>query len=68
MARVTEYRCDPELTDLVNRASTRCSGCASGRALPAVYGRQAFKVGGRFKFWGGLTVEAAGGGPGLVES
>src|SRR5438034_442911 len=24
--------------------------------------------GGRFKFWGGLTVEASGGGPGLVEA
>jgi tricarballylate dehydrogenase len=37
------------------------------RFLPA-YGRQAFKVDGRFKFWGGAHVEAAGGGPGLVEA
>ena len=34
----------------------------------AAWGRQAFKIGGKFKFWGGLTVEAVGGGPGLVES
>jgi len=34
----------------------------------AAWGRQAFNIGGRFKFWGGLTVEAVGGGPGLVES
>ena len=33
-----------------------------------IYGRQAYKVDGKFKFWGGLTVEAWGGGPGLVES
>lgn len=33
-----------------------------------IWGRQAFKVDGRFKFWGGLTVEAWGGGPGLVEA
>ena len=33
-----------------------------------MWGRQAFKVDGRFRFWGGLTVEAWGGGPGLVES
>ena len=33
-----------------------------------IYGRQAFKVDGKFKFWGGLTVEAWGGGPGLVEA
>ena len=33
-----------------------------------IYGRQAFKIDGKFKFWGGLTVEAWGGGPGLVEA
>jgi tricarballylate dehydrogenase len=33
-----------------------------------IWGRQAYRIGGRFKFWGGLTVEAWGGGPGLVES
>lgn len=32
-----------------------------------IYGRQAFKVDGRFKFWGGLTVEAVGGGRGLMD-
>ncbi|MCH6588793.1 MAG: FAD-dependent tricarballylate dehydrogenase TcuA, partial [Proteobacteria bacterium] len=32
-----------------------------------MFGRQAFEIDGRFKFWGGLTVEAWGGGPGLVE-
>jgi len=32
------------------------------------YGRQAFKVDGKYKFWGGLCVEAWGGGPGLVET
>ena len=33
-----------------------------------IWGRQAFKVDGRFKFWGGLTIESHGGGPGLVAS
>lgn len=37
------------------------------RFLPS-YGRQTYKVGGRQVFWGGLTIEAAGGGFGLVES
>ena len=36
------------------------------RSAP-IWGRQAFKVDGRFKFWGGLTIESHGGGPGLVE-
>jgi tricarballylate dehydrogenase len=30
-------------------------------------GRQAFKVGDVYRFWGGLTVEAVGGGAGLIE-
>jgi tricarballylate dehydrogenase len=33
-----------------------------------IWGRQAYRVGGRFRFWGGLTVEAWGGGPGLIET
>ena len=37
------------------------------RFIP-IYGRQAFKIDGKFKFWGGLTVESVGGGPGLVDS
>src|SRR5580700_4018531 len=37
-----------------------------GVRLIPIYGRQAFKIDGKFKFWGGLTVESVGGGPGLV--
>jgi tricarballylate dehydrogenase len=37
------------------------------RFLPS-YGRQTYKVDGRQVFWGGLTIEAAGGGLGLMES
>jgi len=31
------------------------------------YGRQAFKVDGKYRFWGGLCVETWGGGEGLIE-
>jgi tricarballylate dehydrogenase len=41
---------------------------SKGVRFTAAWGRQAFNINGRFKFWGGLTVEAVGGGPGLVES
>ena len=41
---------------------------SKGVRFAPIYGRQAFKVGGRFKFWGGLTVEAWGGGPGLIDA
>ncbi|MFP6714962.1 MAG: FAD-dependent tricarballylate dehydrogenase TcuA [Alphaproteobacteria bacterium] len=70
MARVTEYRSDPDLVDLlVKRSMTTLLWMRDkGVRFVPIYGRQAFKVGGRFKFWGGLTVEAWGGGPGLVDA
>ena len=70
MARVTEYRCDPDLTELLVKRSldTALWMRSKGVRFTAAWGRQAFKVEGRFKFWGGLTLEAVGGGPGLVES
>jgi tricarballylate dehydrogenase len=69
MARVTEYRCDPDLTELLvkNSLSTVTWMRSKGIRFTAAWGRQAFNIGGKFKFWGGLTVEAVGGGPGLIE-
>jgi len=70
MARVTQHRASPDLVELLIRRShptlkwLRTKGV---RFVP-IYGRQAFKVDGKFKFWGGLTVEAWGGGPGLVDA
>ncbi|MEM7224745.1 MAG: FAD-dependent tricarballylate dehydrogenase TcuA [Pseudomonadota bacterium] len=70
MGRVTEYRCDPDLVELLVRRSkaTLLWMASKGVRFQPIYGRQAFKVDGRFTFWGGLTVEAWGGGPGLVEA
>jgi tricarballylate dehydrogenase len=70
MARVTEYRCDPDLTELLVKESFPAVHWmrSKGVRFTAAWGRQAFNIGGRFKFWGGLTVEAVGGGPGLVDS
>ena len=70
LARVTEHRTDPELADLIVRRSFDTLRWMRGkgvRFLP-IYGRQAFKVDGRFTFWGGLTLETWGGGPGLVDA
>jgi tricarballylate dehydrogenase len=68
MARVTEYRTDPDMAELLVKRSraTLLWMRDKGIRFAPIYGRQAFKVDGRFKFWGGLTVEAVGGGPGLV--
>jgi tricarballylate dehydrogenase len=70
MARLTEYRCDPDLTEVLIRNSLKTVAWmrSKGVRFTAAWGRQAFNLGGKFKFWGGLTIEAVGGGPGLVES
>jgi tricarballylate dehydrogenase len=70
MGRVTEYRTDPELCELLVTRSKETMRWMQGKGIRFVpiYGRQAFKVDGKFKFWGGLTVEAWGGGPELIAS
>jgi len=68
MGRVTEYRTDPDLCELLVKRSKETMRWmrANGIRFAPIFGRQAFKVDGKFKFWGGLTVEAWGGGPGLI--
>lgn len=70
MFRVTQFRTDPTLCELLVTRSleTMIWMRERGVRFVPIYGRQAFKVDGKFKFWGGLTVEAVGGGPGLVDS
>jgi len=70
MARVTEFRADPELVEtLVTRSFETLDWMRTkGVRFMPIYSRQAFKVDGRFRFWGGLTLETVGGGPGLIES
>jgi tricarballylate dehydrogenase len=69
MARVTQNRTDPDLCEILVKQSNdtlhwmRRQGV---RFLPQ-FGRQAFKVGGKFTFWGGATLAAVGGGRGLVD-
>ena len=70
MATVTESRCDPDLTQvLVSKSLATLEWMRSkGVRFAPTYHRQAFKVDGKFKFWGGLTVETVGGGIGLVDA
>ena len=69
MARVTQHRADPDLVELLVTKSFDSLNWMrnKGVRLIPIYGRQAFKIEGKFKFWGGLTVEAVGGGPGLIN-
>ena len=68
MARVTQHRADPDLVELlVTRSFSTLNWMrAKGVRFIPIYGRQAFKIDGKFRFWGGLTVESVGGGSGLV--
>jgi len=70
LGRVTSYRTDPALAEtLVNESyPTLCWMQTEGVRFLPLYGRQSYEVDGKVRFWGGLTVEAWGGGPGLVES
>jgi tricarballylate dehydrogenase len=69
MERLTQYRADPDLTALMIDSSldTMVWMQQKGVRFYPAYGHQAFKVDGRFKFWGGLTVQVSGGGAGLVD-
>jgi tricarballylate dehydrogenase len=69
LGRITEYRCDPDLADVLTSRSTATLRWMKGhgvRFAPS-YGRQAFKHDGRFTFWGGAILEVVGGGLGLVD-
>ena len=69
LMRVTEELADPDLAMLLVKESqptVRWMRDRGVRWIP-MFGRQAYKVGGRFRFWGGLVLEAVGGGPGLID-
>jgi len=70
LGRVTQWHCDPDLAETVVRASTETVQWLHSRGVRFVprFGRYAFKHEGKFKFFGGTVVEAAGGGRGLVQA
>jgi tricarballylate dehydrogenase len=69
VGRVTEFRSDPDLVELLVKRSFETLRWmrTKGVRFAPMFGRQAFKVDGRTRFWGGLTVEVSGGGPGLID-
>lgn len=70
LCRVTQYRTDAELASILTSKSLETLVWMREKKVrfTPIYGRQAFKVDGKFKFWGGLTIEATGGGPGLINA
>jgi tricarballylate dehydrogenase len=68
VAKVTEHRTDPDLAEIMVNESGDAVRWIHGngvRFLPK-YGRQAFKIDGRFTFWGGVPLCASGEGRGLM--
>lgn len=70
MGRLTEYRCDPDLTEVLIGNSTEAAIWLKrhGVRFQPALGRQAFKVDGKFKFWGGLACHIWGGGLHLTQT
>ena len=70
MGRLTEYRCDPDLTEVLigNSYQSALWLREHGVRFQPALGRQAFKVDGKFKFWGGLACHILGGGAQLVPT
>src|SRR5436305_13921092 len=69
MANVTQNRANPDMVELLVTRSFDTLNRMREQAIRfiPIYGRQAFKVDGTSKFWRGLTVQAVGGGPALVN-
>ena len=70
LGRVTQYYCDPDLAETLVHNSTETVQWLHGKGVRFVprFGRYAFKHEGKFKFFGGTVVEAAGGGRGFVAA
>ena len=69
MGRLTQYRCDPDLTEIfVRRSRETLSWMKSkGVRFDPMWARQSQKIDGRIKFYAGLICATWGAGQGLVE-
>src|SRR5215475_3241622 len=67
---LTQYRSDPDLAEILVRGSLDTARwmAQQGVKLQPGLGRQAYKVDGKFKFWGGLALHIWGGGPELLKA
>ena len=70
LGRVTQWHCNPDLAETVVQESTGTVQWLHRQGVRFIprFGRYAFKHEGKFKFFGGTVVEAAGGGRGLVQA
>ena len=69
LMRVTEGKSDPDLAQVLVHQSfpTMLWLQKQGMRFVPLWGRQAFKIGDKYRFWGNLNLEAVGGGKGLSD-
>ena len=69
LGRITQYHIDPDLAEAIVKNSADTVQWLTGQGVRFIpnYGRQAYNVKGRFKFFGGVVIYANGGGTGLIE-
>src|SRR6266850_6507992 len=67
---LTQFRSDPDLAEILVRGSLETAKWVArqGVKLQPGLGRQAYKVDGKFKFWGGLALHIWGGGPEMLKA
>ncbi len=70
IGRLTEWRSDPDLTEILVTQSFETGPWMreKGVRFQLGLGRQAFNVGGKFKFWGGLACHIWGGGKEMMKA
>src|SRR5437763_15384825 len=70
MGRLTQYRCDPEMTEILIRSSFETGVWMRGKGvrIQLGLGRQAFRVDGKLKSWGGLACPLRGGGAEVMKA
>ncbi|MBU6266330.1 MAG: FAD-dependent tricarballylate dehydrogenase TcuA [Sphingomonadales bacterium] len=69
LMRITEHQCDEDLGRILvtqSRDTMRWMRTHKIRFIP-MFGRQSFKIDGKHHFYGGVNIEAVGGGWGLVD-
>lgn len=69
LCTMSNYRTDYDLASKLTKNSYELVKWLTGHGVKwtPIYGRQAYKIDGKFVFWGGMVIEAIGGGQGLVD-
>lgn len=69
LMRITEHQCDEDLGRILVSQSRDVMRWMRGHKIRFIpmFGRQSFKIDGKHHFYGGVNIEAVGGGWGLVD-